>query len=311
VIIGAGAVGAGDPDITQLRLGRFELCSVLESVEGTEPGPSLSAQSQSPDEKATSESSASSEHRSGRRDWMIDLGVGCLAAVFCFVFIVQPQAVDPVIYLEAAQDFLGSSLNHWTARIGIVIPVSLFSMLFGYSEAAYYAVPLIAAFGFGYATSMLGRYIMAPRVGIAAAAMAISGPIVLPFATLLMPDVGAAALLTVSFGLLIKAAGAEAPNSRLLILSGSVFGAAYLVREFALIFLPALILAAVVLRLRWASIAKLLAGMVLAPLVESIVGLIAWGEPLPRLTGLMGVLSREAADSPGILGRGLSAQSTP
>ena len=67
---------------------------------------------------------------------------------------------------------------------------------FGYSEAAYYLVPILLSSTLVVATYLLGRMAFGRLVGVAAPAILLTLPWVLPAATRLLPDVGLAALFT-------------------------------------------------------------------------------------------------------------------
>ena len=194
-----------------------------------------------------------------------------------------------MIYLEAAQDPFGSELNHWTARLLVLVPTSVVSLLFGFSEASLYAIPLLFVFILAFATSALGRLMFGPAVGVAAALITASGPIILPYGTQLLPDVGAAALVTASLVFLFRASEKLDPKSHLnSFLAGLLFGCAYLMRETSVIFAPAFLVAAWILKVRDKRLVLMALGALVAPALEIPAGLILWGEPFPRVEAVLG-----------------------
>lgn len=221
--------------------------------------------------------------------WALDVGVGCLVVCAFVIFITEPLPVDPMIYLEAAQDPFASELNHWTARLLVLAPASVVSFLFGFSEVSLYAIPLLFGFILGMATSALGRLVFSPAVGAAAALIAASGPIILPYGTQLLPDIGAAALLTASLALLYRASEKNDPRShRNSVLAGLFFGCAYLVRETSLIFAPAVLVAAWILNVRDKRLALIVLGALVAPALEIPAGWLLWSEPFARVEAVLG-----------------------
>ena len=221
--------------------------------------------------------------------WALDVGVGCFVVCAFVIFITAPLKGDPMVYLSAAQDPFGSELNHWTARLLVLLPTSVVSLVFGFSEVTLYVIPLLFVFILGTATSALGRLIFRPSVGAGAALVAASGPIILPYGTQLLPDVGAAALITASLVFLYRASenrGATSHHSA--VLAGLLFGCAYLIRETSLIFAPAFLVSAWILNVRDKRLLLMMLGALVAPAVEIPAGWILWGEPFPRVVAALG-----------------------
>ena len=216
--------------------------------------------------------------------WVLDVGVGCFLVFAFLIFLAEPLPSDPMLYLEAGQDPLQAELNPGTARLGLLIPITIASLLFGFSEASLYALPLTFIFVFGAATSALGRQVLGRGVGIAAALVAASGPIILLYGTQLLPDLGAAALITACLAFVFKATkGAIPDNQRDALIAGLLFGGAYLVRETSLILVPAILVAAWILQLPAKAMIWLALGALVAPALEMPIGWIIWDDPLFRL----------------------------
>jgi hypothetical protein len=76
-------------------------------------------------------------------DWVIGGLVLVLYAAVQLAFLQGPYPFDSAKYFRTAVDFPGVPADIWTLRIGVVFPVRAAVLLFGPSEAALYAVPLV------------------------------------------------------------------------------------------------------------------------------------------------------------------------
>ncbi len=233
-------------------------------------------------------------------------------ALATFVFLAEPLPVDPFIYLEAAQAPSLADPNHWTTRLGIVLPTWFVSLAFGFSEVSYYLYPIAMTGLFGVATMSLARHFMGRPAAFVAGALAVVSPFVLPYGSQLLPDIGAAALLTLASSFVFKAAfDDEGNSSRTLLFAGVLFGIAYLTRETSLLWLPAGALMCLVLGLGWKKLVWMALGAVTAPVAESALGALLWSDPLARVNS---VVARSASDESITAGAELlarAAQSNP
>ena len=235
------------------------------------------------------------------RRWSPELVVFTLAVATAIALLTVPLPVDPMIYLEAAQNPGAADPNHWTTRIGLVLPVWVVSLAFGYSEVTLYTIPILATAVLAAATAMAGRRFFNTGVGLGAGILVLASPFVLPFATQLLPDVGSAALVTLAFALVAGAATKAEPNGRgaradLIVASGEppawavglLVGFSYLVRETGLLYLPALIVFTAVLGLGLRFIARMLAWAMAVAFAEAAMGAFLWGDPLARVHSVLG-----------------------
>lgn len=236
--------------------------------------------------------------------WLTPELVLCaFVGVVCIALLTVPLPVDPMVYLDAAQNPGDADPNHWTTRIGLVLPTWVISLLFGYSEVTFYTVPILGTAGLALATAMAGRHMFNRSVGLATGALVVLGPFVLPYATQLLPDVSSAALVTVAFAVV---AGAVSTRNEGLpervsdassivaifrsraFLAGLLIGGAYLVKETALLYLPAIVVFAAVLGCGRLFIAKLLASSMVVAVAEALIGTLLWGDPLARVNSVLG-----------------------
>lgn len=228
-----------------------------------------------------------------RRPWALHVLVP--AALLAFNGVVQgfylraPSSQDGMTYFERAAAFPDLPRDHWSLRIGLILPVRVLQHVFGYSEAAYYALPLLASALLVLVTYWLGCRLFNPTVGIAAAVLLVLNGIFLGGASILLPDLFATALL--SSGLLLVVIVAQradgAPWDRrahvLLALAGVLLGWAYLVREFVVFVFPVAVVVFWAYRLPWKKLAWVAAPAAATFFVECLLNLVLYDSPFARL----------------------------
>jgi hypothetical protein len=232
------------------------------------------------------------------RERALDWGTGVLVLVVYAVvrlwLLRGPMPYDPAKYFDTAVDFSDVAADLWTLRIGLVVPVRAAVLVFGPSEAAFYAVPIAAGLVLAaavYATMLL---LFDDRVlGAAAALVTVLNTEYMLNSSQIYPDVAAAATLTLGFLCLVL--GSRRSEGRTegwattaaAGFAGLLFGWTYLIREFSLILIPAVLAAALLLRysLRRFSI---LAGAALAMFgVELFYGFVRYEDPFTHARGLL------------------------
>ena len=228
-------------------------------------------------------------------DWLLIVVLVAAYAVLQSAFVRQPALSDQLHYfLDASTLPHISEPPHQALRIGLTIPVWLMIRFFGYSEAAYYAVPYLSAVGLIISTYWLGRLLDSRTTGAIAALLVVANPFVLDDGSNLLPDMPAAALLTGGIALLLwqwQRADDRQPLDRsgrwVLLGAGLLLGWSYLVREFIVFWFPVALLVAYVLRLPrrwWRLVAAGAAGMFA---FELLWGLIFLGNPLARIVAAL------------------------
>jgi hypothetical protein len=237
------------------------------------------------------------------RWWSPELVLFAVVVVVAIALLTVPLPVDPMDYLEAAQNPGDADPDHLTTRIGLVLPTWVISLLFGYSEVTFYTVPILGTAGLAVATAVAGRHIFNRSVGLGAGTLVVLSPFVLPYATQLLPDVSSAALVTLSFALVAGVAstrGEEPPERDFDVgsivtlfrssafLAGLIIGGAYLIRETALLYLPALVAFAAILGCGRQFIGKLLASSMMVAVAAALIGALLWGDPLARVHAVLG-----------------------
>ena len=214
---------------------------------------------------------------------VLALGLGVQAVYLRLLSSSQ----DGMTYFERAAAFPDVNADHFSLRVGLLLPVRAFQELFGYSEAAYYAVPLLAGALLVLATYWLGWRLFNPAVGVGAAVLLVLNGVFLNISTVLFPDIAGTALLLAALSLVVFVAEREPPWGRrehaVLLLAGLLLGWAYLVREFIVFAFPAVALVFWAYRLPWKQL-RWVAGAAVAVFAgEIVLNAILHGDPLARI----------------------------
>jgi hypothetical protein len=232
------------------------------------------------------------------RNMRLDLAVGAavlLVYAAAQILLLQgPHPFDPARYYQAAVRFPHLEADLWTLRIGLVVPVRLAVLAFGPSEASLYAVPL--AMGLLLTAAVYGSMLMLFHDRVVAAATALAtvlNAVFLYRSSLLFPDTAAAATFTAGFfSLLIGADGGHARTNRWRTIvpvaaAGLFFGWTYLIREFSLLLVPAVVAAALLLGYGLRRFLILASGALTALVAEFAYGLNGYGDPFIHLHKLL------------------------
>ncbi|MGH3390497.1 MAG: glycosyltransferase family 39 protein [Actinomadura sp.] len=231
------------------------------------------------------------------------LGAGLVVAWLCVMLpnlrMLPPQ--DQLNYLQAAANFPdgltdpdappGADVTHQVLRFGLILPTRLAIEVFGYSQAAYYAVPLLAVVLLLVSLYALGALLFARAVGVAAAALVLSTTPVFREQSYLMPDLLTAALFTAAVTLCVAVRLRRLPRRwPVFVLIGVLLGWGYLVREFVVFGWP--LVPVLLWRGGWRSTARDLlwvaAPMAALWLAETALCWGLYGDPLLRLKTIAG-----------------------
>ena len=156
-----------------------------------------------------------------------------------------PPPQDQLNYLEAAASFpnvpadpnaLGGTpdVTHQVLRFGLTLPTRLAIEVFGYSQAAYYAVPLFTALLLLVSVYAVGCLLFGRAVGAAGAVLVMTTTPIFREQSYLMPDLFSAALFAAVVALCVAVRLRRLPrNAWVLLAIGTLLAWSYLVREFA------------------------------------------------------------------------------
>jgi 4-amino-4-deoxy-L-arabinose transferase-like glycosyltransferase len=218
-----------------------------------------------------------------------------LALAWLAVMLVHlrlPYPSDQLNYLEAAQRFPrpleGTDLVHQVTRFGLIIPARLAIMVFGYSQAAYYVVPLLGTLALLLGTYAIGAQLFGRWVGAAAGIVVVAATPMFRDSTDLLPDVLAAGLFTLALAMALAIRRGRLP-ARWWVLAGlgALLGWSYLVREF-IVFVWPLVPVLIVRRVRWTGLLVLAAPIAALVATELLLCWKLYGDPLARLYAVTG-----------------------
>jgi hypothetical protein len=232
------------------------------------------------------------------RENRLDLVTGAAVLIVCGLaqtwLLLGPQPFDPAYYFELGRAFPISADDYWALRIGLLIPVRAASLVFGASEATLYAVPLAAVLLL--AGAVYGTMLVLFRdrlLAAAAACVTVLTPSWLLGSSSIFPDTVATATFSAAFLFLLlggsRLQDGKGGRARLayVVAAGLLLGWTYLIREFSVILLPAVVAAVVLLGYSLRRVA-LLAGAVLAAVsLELLYGLVRFDNPLVRVRTLL------------------------
>jgi hypothetical protein len=228
----------------------------------------------------------------------LDIGVGglvLLAYVPLQLWLLQgPRPWDVSVYFDTAVHPEAAQHSLFTLRIGLIAPVRAAVLLFGPSEAAFYAAPL--AFGVLLAGAVYGTTLVLFRdrwVAAAAALVTVLAPSYLLNSSFIFPDTGGTAVFAAGFLCLVLGARRVEEGERTWApavwagCAGFLFGWSVLIRDFMPILAPAVLAVIVLLRYPWRR-AALLGGVAVATVaLDPLYAAVQYGRPFLHLRALI------------------------
>ncbi|MGH3389774.1 MAG: hypothetical protein ACRDOO_12960, partial [Actinomadura sp.] len=226
------------------------------------------------------------------RTWSIPAALALAWLAVMLVNLRLPYPSDQLNYLTAAQRFPGpletAELLHQVTRFGLIVPARLAIAVFGYSQAAYYVVPLLATLALLLGTYALGSQLFGRWVGAAGGVVVVAATPMFRDATDLLPDVLAAGLFTVALAMAVAIRrGRLAARWWVLAGLGALLGWSYLVREFILFVWP-LVPVLIFRRVRWPGLLVVAAPIAVLGAAELLLCWALYGDPLARLYAVTG-----------------------
>ena len=130
-------------------------------------------------------------------------------------------------------------LNHWSMRLGVLLPTAFFYSLFGVSQWSMVAFSLICSLMMVVLTYLIGRRFFGEEIGLLAAFLLATFPLNVLYATRLFPDIPMALFVGLSGYFYLSARRKESSRevAKSMLASGSCLGVAYLMKETALLFI--------------------------------------------------------------------------
>lgn len=236
-------------------------------------------------------------------NWLA-IGVAVAVSVFALILMREtPWPYDPMFYMDNAEFFSGSrpslALEHRSLRWGLMLPLGLLHIVFGYTEISYYAIPVVAIALLSISVFLLSRRLMGPWWSATAAVLAAANPLVLSRSSHPFPDTLATALVTLGIAAIAWMDDEDrSVNQWLAGAAGVLFGLSYAVREVvAPVFVPVILALLLLLRIRvkhW----LLIAGGGLSVLAIELALMQHWfDDPMARLRILLNRDDRTVEES--------------
>ena len=216
------------------------------------------------------------------------------AIIIQLILLTPPYLSDQMEYYFTATKFphLQSPPNHWGMRIGLILPVAVLFRIFGHAEITYYAVPLVSILILVTAVYYLGTAIADRQIGMISALWISLAPVFLYQSMQLLPDIPATACIVAGFALIasierIRGRSNKESNYRsiflLYLLVGLIFGYAYLIKEYFLIFIVLIPIAFWAFKIPYRNLLPVVAGVFLIFVAEAVFNIIFYHDPLVRL----------------------------
>jgi len=175
-----------------------------------------------------------------RQEWLL-LTLIILVSLSSQIIFIRPVTLsDQMVYYRTAVNFprLPEHPNHWSMRLGLILPVAVLYRIFGHSEIVYYFLPIISTIVFITCIYLLGKTLFSRAVGLSAALWVSFLPYFLSGSGNLLPDITASACLTAGITLIIWIK--DKPSLRrawwYFFITGMLFGWAYLTKEYFALF---------------------------------------------------------------------------
>lgn len=234
--------------------------------------------------------------------WLAPLALVAVQLIVQFQIRPQPRFNDALMVMDFARRFpdlpnsyrfVAVPVAQHELRIGSILPTRVFQELFGYGQVSFYAWAFLTGILLTLATYWLAAMLFGRRAGVFAALVVALHPWLVRTTInnsswQLLPDVPATALVTSAIALVVcagrrLAATAEAARANwLLAAAGLCLGWAYLVREFAVLALPAVLAALILWRVPWRRWWALAAPAAAALLLEFVLAWRMHGDPFAR-----------------------------
>ena len=220
---------------------------------------------------------------------------GLLVTVWLVVLLAHlrvPAPSDQLNYLLAARRFpdpvAEGTETHQLTRFGLIVPAALAVKVFGYSQAAYAAVPVLATLSLLAGTYALGTLLFSRTVGAAAGVAVVAATPVFDDSTDLLPDVLAIGLFTCALALAVAVRRRDRPPGVWVLVGiGALLGWSYMTREF-IVFLWPVIPVLLYRRAGLAGLAWIAAPIAMLAVTELLLCWRLYGDPLARLLAVTG-----------------------
>lgn len=220
--------------------------------------------------------------------------LGAATVALQLVYLFPPNPSDAANYATAAQSFPSPPADpvilHQYLRVGLIVPMRVAMNAFGYSQASYYAVPLVTGLLLAVSVYALGRLLFSRAVGAVAAVLTSVNSVVFISLDQPLPDPTATALFTAAAAVAVGVATGQpllvrTPRRQVaaLLVVGALLGWSYLVREY-IVFVWPVVAAVLWRRVGWRGLVVVTAPVLAVVAGESALNAAVHGDALARWT---------------------------
>jgi len=159
-----------------------------------------------------------------------------LAGILRIIYFVGIQLADDLFYIKYVHDLLEGGfrlpMNHWETRWGLVLPVYLFSRIFGFNEYGFAVFPFICSLANIILIYYIAENLFKRRTGVISAILLGVFPLDLYFSTSVYPTVPLATMCGLSVYFILRSKSLN--RNFYCFWSGSFMGMAYLIHSTGL-----------------------------------------------------------------------------
>jgi 4-amino-4-deoxy-L-arabinose transferase-like glycosyltransferase len=217
-------------------------------------------------------------------------GIMLLGLVLRLSVFAGIAAYDDLWYIQSALQIINGEklvINHWTTRLGIILPAAVALKVFGISEWSVIVYPLILSIAQIGLVYLMGLFLFDQTIALLSAFLIATFPPDVVWSTALMGDIPGAFWLGVSVYLFLRAlkGGTQANVHYVLLASGLALGVGYLTKEIVIFILLAKAFWLVQNRwlIKWQNLFSWGIGIAIPFLVELFLLHCVTGNPLARI----------------------------
>lgn len=212
-----------------------------------------------------------------------------LVSITSQALFIRPIVLsDQMIYYRFAVNFprLPETPDHWSMRLGLIIPTAVLYRILGHCELTYYFLPFFSTIILVISTYLIGQTLFNKRVGLVSALWISWLPYFLLESGNLLPDITASAciIFAIALLLLLKDCSKSKLFSWANLFIGALFGWAYLTKEYFAIFTLIIPLIFWIFNIPFRYLISFTIGVLLIISIEFTINFVTYGNPLLRLS---------------------------
>jgi hypothetical protein len=221
--------------------------------------------------------------KAAKQDIIIISFLTVLSVIAQIYFLNPPILSDPLEYYNVAVRFphLPVVPNHWSLRIGLILPIAVLYRIFGHAEITYYFVSVFSSTLLIIGVYLLGKKVFSHTVGFFSAIWTIFIPGILIESGQLLPDILATTCAVLGFVFLIPG-DHHRKRKWIMLVAGGLFGWSYLSKEYFVILYLLVPIVFWIYKLPLKNLIPFSIGFLLVVGLEFSLNLFTYGNPLVR-----------------------------